>query len=66
MKIFQIKEGENMNRLLKKIYAGSVILALFANQFVPTMVYAQETTNLQNTAVTLTTSNGRNYSRNNN
>ena len=58
MKIFQIKEGENMNRLLKKIYASSVILALFANQFVPPMVHAQETTNLQNTAVTLTTSNG--------
>lgn len=50
-----------MNKLLKKIYASSVILALFANQFVPTMVNAQETTNSQNTAttaVTPTTSNG--------
>ena len=50
-----------MNKLLKKIYASSVILALFANQLVPAIVYAQETTNSQNTAttaVTPTTSDG--------
>ena len=49
-----------MKNILKKIYASSVILTLFANQLVPTIVYAQEITNSQNTATTTvapTTSN---------
>ena len=49
-----------MKKLLKKLYASSILLALFTNQFIPTMVYAQEITSSQNTATTTvasTTSN---------